>query len=118
MFARLKISRRTALIVAALVLLLAVTGTTVLALSPAEPPAKALVYSDLLKAMDAREVASAELSPDRSSLHVELRDGREADLAFPPDAVPYGELAFWSTEAALRDLLGTQQDRNGAPASS
>jgi hypothetical protein len=25
--------------------------------------------------------------------------------AFPPDALPYGELAFWSTEAALRDLL-------------
>ncbi len=25
--------------------------------------------------------------------------------AFPPDAIPYGELAFWSTEAALRDLL-------------
>jgi len=24
---------------------------------------------------------------------------------FPPDAIPYGELAFWSTEAALRDLL-------------
>jgi 8-oxo-dGTP diphosphatase len=26
--------------------------------------------------------------------------------AFPPDAIPYGELAFWSTEAALRDLAG------------
>jgi len=25
--------------------------------------------------------------------------------AFAPDAIPYGELAFWSTEAALRDLL-------------
>jgi ADP-ribose pyrophosphatase YjhB (NUDIX family) len=25
--------------------------------------------------------------------------------AFPPDAIPYDELAFWSTEAALRDLL-------------
>jgi hypothetical protein len=28
--------------------------------------------------------------------------------AFPPDAIPYGELAFWSTEAALRDLLGAR----------
>ncbi len=26
--------------------------------------------------------------------------------AFPPEAIPYGELAFWSTEAALRDLAG------------
>jgi hypothetical protein len=26
--------------------------------------------------------------------------------AFAPADVPYGELAFWSTEAALRDLLG------------
>lgn len=26
--------------------------------------------------------------------------------AFTPDAVPYAELAFWSTEAALRALLG------------
>ncbi len=25
--------------------------------------------------------------------------------AFAPDQIPYGELAFWSTEAALRDLL-------------
>ncbi len=25
--------------------------------------------------------------------------------AFAPDAIPYEELAFWSTEAALRDLL-------------
>ena len=25
--------------------------------------------------------------------------------AFAPDAIPYDELAFWSTEAALRDLL-------------
>ena len=25
--------------------------------------------------------------------------------AFRPDAIPYGELAFWSTEAALRDLV-------------
>ncbi len=25
--------------------------------------------------------------------------------AFPPDAIPFGELAFWSTEAALRDLV-------------
>ncbi|MCW3010310.1 MAG: hypothetical protein JWO90_714 [Solirubrobacterales bacterium] len=27
--------------------------------------------------------------------------------AFHPDDVPYEELAFWSTEAALRDLLGS-----------
>lgn len=26
--------------------------------------------------------------------------------AFPPAEVPWGELAFWSTEQALRDLLG------------
>ena len=30
--------------------------------------------------------------------------------AFAPDAVPWNELAFWSTEQALRDLLG----RDGA----
>src|SRR4051812_21277495 len=27
-------------------------------------------------------------------------------VAFPPDAVPWDELAFWSTEQALRDHLG------------
>jgi ADP-ribose pyrophosphatase YjhB (NUDIX family) len=32
--------------------------------------------------------------------------------AFAPDDVPWDELAFWSTEQALRDLLG----RNGGPA--
>jgi len=25
--------------------------------------------------------------------------------AFPPDALPWDELAFWSTQAALRDVL-------------
>jgi hypothetical protein len=30
--------------------------------------------------------------------------------SFAPDDVPWGELAFWSTEQALRDLLG----RDGA----
>ena len=30
--------------------------------------------------------------------------------AFAPDALPWGELAFWSTEQALRDLLGDRGD--------
>lgn len=30
--------------------------------------------------------------------------------AFVPDAVPYDEMAFWSTAAALRDLLGHEGD--------
>ena len=83
---RPKISRRTALIAVALTLLLAAGVVTTVALTPETKPARTLVYSDLLKAMDEREVASAELHPGRSSLHVKLRDGRSADLAFPPAA--------------------------------
>jgi ADP-ribose pyrophosphatase YjhB (NUDIX family) len=30
--------------------------------------------------------------------------------AFPPSEIPWGELAFWSTEQALRDATGTSPD--------
>jgi cell division protease FtsH len=108
--ARLKISRRTALIVGAVLVLLAGTVTAIALNAPADKPAKSLVYSDLLKAMDDRQVASAELSPNRSSLHVELRDGRAADLAFPPAA---DDLADRLADAGAR--VSVRAPRPGIP---
>ena len=49
-----------------------------------------------------------------ATAHGEPRPTPEAPeiRAFAPDEVPWGDLAFWSTEQALRDLLG----RDGASA--
>ncbi len=34
--------------------------------------------------------------------------------AFPPDSIPWDDLAFWNTEAALRDWIGRLEHRGRA----
>ena len=43
----------------------------------------------------ARALGTPQLTPEATEIR-----------AFAPDALPFDELAFWSTEAALRDLVG------------
>ncbi len=107
---RPKISRRVlALIVGGCLLLVAVAGT-VAATRPQTKPATPIVYSDLLEAMDDRAVKSAEMRPARGSVSVELKDGRTAELAFPPSAE---DLADRLADAGAR--VSVKQARPAVP---
>ena len=68
---------------------IALTATAfVLALSaapPAKPAAKPLVYSDLVRAMDAKQVQSAKVDVVKGRATVTLAGGRTADIRVPPD---------------------------------
>ncbi len=54
----------------------------------------------VLVVYEARALGEPQTTPEA----VEVR-------SFAPDAVPYAELAFWSTAAALRDLLSAPAER-------
>ncbi len=83
---RLKISRRLAIIIGALCLLVVAGSSVYVATQRDEKPVKPVVYSDLLAAMRDREVVSAELRPHRGSVEVKLENGRTAVLDYPPAA--------------------------------